>query len=140
MDILHSTMNSQGCGFGALEKPIEERCEKMHTDPHIENGAECVFFCVNPRLCRGAVGYTTGALPRKPAGSFSFMIFLTPRPPISVAVIFIRTKGKYGGCRCNRISGIFLVIKLREKFTTFFLFYTCSVDVGVLRLICGIYM
>ena len=46
MDILHSTMNSQGCGFGALEKPIEERCEKMHTDPHIENGAECVFFCV----------------------------------------------------------------------------------------------
>ena len=49
-------MNSQGCGFGALKSSISQRYVN-HTDiltPH----------------CRGAVGYTTGAMPQKTAESF----------------------------------------------------------------------
>lgn len=78
-------LNPQGCGFGVVRKPINKRYVEKHTGIRTQIlDADASFFVYSrhyPLSCRGAVGYKTGVFPQRPAGSFLFMIFLTPRPP-----------------------------------------------------------
>lgn len=82
-------------GFGVVRKPIIERSDIRLKIRKSTCGAICAIYCTYPDFIgRGAVGYTTGCTcTQRPPGSFSIMIFLTPRPPISGGFVLIK-KGK----------------------------------------------
>ena len=92
-------MNSQGCGFGAVEKPIEERCEKITLDPHINLARNASFFLCDilPRICRGAVGYTTGGVAPKTGGVILFYDFSNTPTVKFMAVVFYPIKTNVRG-------------------------------------------
>lgn len=76
-------LKPKGFGFGAVRQPVKKQRMYYCVESARKYGAICAFIfmaCI-PRTGRGATGYTTG-LSQRPAGSFFFMIVLTPRPPI----------------------------------------------------------
>ncbi len=82
-------------GFGVVRKPVIERSDVRLKIRKSTCGAISAIYCTCPDFIgRGAVGYTTGRIrAQRPPGSFSIMIFLTPRPPNSLAVFVLTKKG-----------------------------------------------
>ena len=76
--MLKYTKNPQGCGFGALESLY---CAMARFVSNPRNGARfCAIYYVNTpgRICRGAVGYITGAFAPKADGNIAICFSNTP--------------------------------------------------------------
>lgn len=82
--------------FRALEKPLSKRYAKMYIEIRIHNTSVTrmrLFLCV-PRFVGVPSVIPQGHLPQRPTGTFFDMFFLTPRPPVSLAVFsFVYTWG-----------------------------------------------
>ena len=85
-------MNSQGCGFGAVEKLLNKQYTILYVGYPHKMRRECVFFCDVPDrclYCRGAIGYITGALAPKTDGVILIYDFSnTPTAISHVAGLF----------------------------------------------------